>query len=149
MSQTKPHPLLVEYLQVLVSQLAIPANAKRIVLNFRVHSYYQSRKGFHPLEIQLEKQSDDCSPSWRIVFIASFSYPDEQANNVEVELYFNFLRSWFYQPDISRCDLHQPQVTELYTAYERSVMKQIKESGFDDIRASLVSVQPQPLDHQR
>ncbi|MEL7293133.1 MAG: DUF2787 family protein [Cyanobacteria bacterium J06555_13] len=144
MNRTTPHPLLVEYLQTLISQLAIPVNAKRIALNFRVQSYYQSKEGFHPVEIQLERHTEDSKPLWRIVFIASFSYPDEQADNVEVELYFNFLRNWFYQPDISRCNLHQPKVTELYAAYERSVMKQIKESGFDDIRASLVSIHNPP-----
>ncbi|HDM8237075.1 DUF2787 family protein [Vibrio campbellii] len=141
MSMTTPHSTLVNYLRQLTTRFDIPDNARRIALNLRVSSYYQTRTGFHPVEIQLERDlSDSNQPQWNIVFIASFSYPDEQAKAVDVELYFNFLRSWFYQPDIDKCELHQPKVTELYQAYERSLMKQLKQRGFDDIQATLVSI---------
>ncbi|MEZ8814893.1 DUF2787 domain-containing protein [Vibrio cyclitrophicus] len=141
MSQTTPRRLLVEYLNVLVEQLDIPTFATRIALNFRVSSYYEDRSGFHPVEIQLNRatsQLDDAH--WSIVFVASFAYPDEQTENMEVELYFNFLRGWFYQPDIERCELHQPQVTSLYQSYERSFLKQIQQGSFDDIQATLVNI---------
>lgn len=59
---------------------------------------------------------------------------------MEVELYFNFLRGWFYQPDIERCELHQRQVTNLYQSYERSFLKQIQQGSFDDIQATLVNI---------
>ena len=141
MSQTVPHRLLVDYLHALIAQLDIPEFAKRIALNFRVLDYYQSRVGFHPVEIQLERQPKQSEKQpWRLVFIASFSYPDEQAVTLDVELYFNFLRGWFYQPDIERCDLHQPQVTDLYQSYERSFLKQIQQCSFDDIQATLVKI---------
>lgn len=142
MSQTTPHRLLVEYLNALTERLDIPAFATRIALNFRVSSYYQDRSGFHPVEIQLNRstiQSDNTH--WSIVFVTSFAYPDEQTKKLEVELYFNFLRGWFYQPDIERCDLHQPQVTSLYQSYERSFLKQIQQGSFDGIQAALVNVE--------
>ncbi|MDG3085533.1 DUF2787 family protein [Vibrio hannami] len=141
MSETTPHSTLVNYLQQLISLLDIPEHAKRIALNFRITSYYQTRAGFHPVEIQMERvASESKAMQWRIVFIASFSYPDESAEHVDVELYFNFLRSWFYQPDIKRCELHQPKVKELYQAYERTLMQQFKQRSFDDIQATLVSI---------
>lgn len=141
MSQTTPHRLLVEYLNVLVEQLDIPIFATRIALNFRVSSYYEDRSGFHPVEIQLNRATSQSNDNhWSIVFVASFAYPDEQTKKMEVELYFNFLHGWFYQPDIERCELHQPQATSLYQSYERSFLKQIQQGSFDGIQATLVNI---------
>ncbi|GAL11441.1 hypothetical protein JCM19233_2431 [Vibrio astriarenae] len=141
MSQTTPHRLLVEYLNALVEQLDIPTFATRIALNFRVSSYYENRSGFHPVEIQLNRSINPSNDNhWSIVFVTSFAYPDEQTEKMEVELYFNFLRGWFYQPDIERCELHQRQVTNLYQSYERSFLKQIQQGSFDDIQATLVNI---------
>ncbi|MEZ8995985.1 DUF2787 family protein [Vibrio sp. 10N.222.54.A1] len=141
MSQTTPHRLLVEYLNALVEQLDVPTFATRIALNFRVSNYYQDRSGFHPVEIQLNRSTNQSNGShWSIVFVTSFAYSDEQTEKLEVELYFNFLRGWFYQPDIECCELHQPQVTSLYQSYERSFLKQIQQGSFDGIQATLVNV---------
>ncbi|MEZ8962334.1 DUF2787 family protein [Vibrio cyclitrophicus] len=141
MSQTTPHRLLVEYLNALTKRLDIPAFATLIALNFRVSSYYQDRSGFHPVEIQLNRSTNQSDNThWSIVFDTSFTYPDEQTKKLEAELYFNFLREWFYQPDIERCDLHQPQVTSLYESYERSFLKQIQQGSFDGIQATLVNI---------
>ncbi|WP_299686729.1 DUF2787 domain-containing protein [uncultured Vibrio sp.] len=141
MSQTKPHPLLVRYLNALTKQLDIPSFANRIALNFRVSSYYRDRCGFHPVEIQLYRTSDQLHDHpWHIVFVTSFAYPDEHASKVDVELYFNFLRGWFYQPDIQHCEIHQPQVTELYKSYERAFLAQVRNGSFDDIQATLVDI---------
>ncbi|NOH43425.1 DUF2787 domain-containing protein [Vibrio cyclitrophicus] len=141
MNQTTPHRLLVEYLNALVEQLDIPTFATRIALNFRVSSYYQDRSGFHPVEIQLNRATNQSGNTrWSIVFITSFAYPDEQTKKLEVELYFNFLRGWFYQPEIERCELHLPQVTSLYESYERSFLKQIQQGSFDGVQATLVNI---------
>ncbi|MEZ8453662.1 DUF2787 domain-containing protein [Vibrio splendidus] len=145
MNLTTPHRLLVEYLNALVEQLDIPTFASRIALNFRVSSYYQDRSGFHPVEIQLNRSTNQSNDNhWSIVFMTSFAYPNEQAEKMEVELYFNFLRGWFYQPDIERCELHQPQVTSLYQSYERSFLKQIQQGSFDGIQATLVNIDMPP-----
>lgn len=141
MNMTAPHHSLINSLRQLANRFDIPDNAKRIALNLRVTNYYQTRTGFHPVEIQLERDLRDSKQSeWSVVFIASFAYPDEQAKTVDVELYFNFLRCWFYQPDIDKCELHQPKVRELYQAYERALMKQLKQRSFDEIQATLVSI---------
>lgn len=132
---TEPSHKLVTLLQGLTSNIDIPSNAKRIAINFRRSEYYQSRQGYHPVEVQLERSTE----GWCIVFIASFSYPDDKATKMEVELYFNFLRGWFYQPDIDRCELHQPQVTELYVSWEQTLLNQLTTHGFDSVTATLVS----------
>ncbi len=78
MNQTTPHRLLVEYLNALVEQLDIPTFATRIALNFRESSYYQDRSGFHPVEIQLNRSTNQSDNThWSIVFVTSFAYPDE------------------------------------------------------------------------
>ncbi len=77
MNQTKPHQLLVKYLNALTEQLDIPNCASRIALNFRVSGYYRERCGFHPVEIQLYRTNDQSSDNhWNIVFVTSFAYPD-------------------------------------------------------------------------
>ncbi|OHY90172.1 hypothetical protein BI375_07955 [Vibrio rotiferianus] len=132
---TEPSQQLINHLQRLTSNFDIPSNAKRITINFRRSEYYQSRQGYHPVEVQLERSTE----GWSIVFIASFSYPDDNAEKVEVELYFNFLGGWFYQPDIDCCDLHQPQVTELYVSWEQTLLNQLTAHGFDTVTATLIS----------
>lgn len=59
MSMTTPHSTLVNYLRQLTTRFDIPDNAKRIALNLRISSYYQTRTGFHPVEIQLERDLSD------------------------------------------------------------------------------------------
>ncbi|UGA53715.1 DUF2787 family protein [Vibrio sp. VB16] len=139
--RTTPSIELYRCLNQIVSKLDIPANAKRIAINFRRSEYYQTKKGFRPVEIQLERQSND----WTIVFVASFAYPDEHATQVDVELYFNFLRGWFFQPDIhNQCDLHQPKVTQLWNSWEVALLKQINNKAFNELSATLVSINNQP-----
>ncbi|MDB1122238.1 DUF2787 family protein [Vibrio algarum] len=132
---TEPSQQLINHLQRLTSNVDVPSNAKRIAINFRRSEYYQSRKGYHPVEVQQERSIE----GWSIVFIVSFAYPDDKATTMEEELYFNFLRGWFYQPDIERCDLHQPQVTELYISWEQTLLIQITAHSFDTVTATLVS----------
>ncbi|MGR5254342.1 DUF2787 family protein [Vibrio astriarenae] len=143
MSKTAPHPLLLQYLHALLAELDIPAYAKRVAINFRITNYYQTRKDFPPVEVQLERCSES-SQTWQIVFVASFSYPSEHASEVEIELYFNFLRGWFYQPDVEQCALSHPMVKQLYEAYERAFLSQVKQSSFDSIQATLVSIDSPP-----
>jgi hypothetical protein len=143
MNKTAPHPLLLQYLHALLAELDIPTYAKRVALNFRITNYYQTRTGFPPVEVQLERCAEGSQP-WQIVFVASFSYPNEQASDVDIELYFNFLRGWFYQPDVERCALSHPKVKQLYEAYERAFLSQVKQSSFDSIQATLVSIDSPP-----
>ncbi|MGR5144458.1 DUF2787 family protein [Photobacterium sp. DNB23_23_1] len=136
-----PHPLLVDYLNTLIKKLDIPGYASRVALNFRISEYYRSRTGFPPVEIQLERGPSHSSHStWRIVFVTSFSYPTENASEVDVELYFNFLRGWFYQPDVERCNLHQPKVTALYQSYEVALLRQLALNSFDIIQARITAI---------
>ncbi|MHA7228433.1 DUF2787 family protein [Vibrio campbellii] len=89
--------------ELILSSYPIPEDSKRVVLNFKVSSFYTERCGIQPVEIQLERATPD-SP-WELRFIATFDYPDEKAESVDVALYFNFKYRWFYQPDIERCEL--------------------------------------------
>lgn len=146
MSQPVPHPLLLQYLNTLLTKLDIPGYAKRVALNFSITNYYQTRTGFPPVEVQLERRTNT-SQQWQIVFVASFSYPSEQASSVEIELYFNFLRGWFYQPDVEGCALNHPKVKQLYQAYERAFLSHVKQSSFDSIQATLVSIDTPPAPH--
>ncbi len=110
---------------------AIPSDAKRISLNFRDSEYYQTGSGSHPVEVHLTRESND-SP-WYIAVMASFAYPDEQSKQLEVMLYFNFRYGWFYQPDINRCDLDQPEVIELFKAWDNALVNMLNNNGFNQL----------------
>ncbi|WP_254868972.1 DUF2787 family protein [Vibrio hepatarius] len=56
--------------EFILSCYHIPEDSKRVVLNFKVSSFYTERCGIQPVEIQLERATPD-SP-WELRFIATF-----------------------------------------------------------------------------
>lgn len=123
-------------LTTLLYDWRIPDDAKRIVINLRHTTYYKSHQGPHPVEIQLERSSTRCDWTW--VFITSFGYPDRKSVKVDVELYFNIKQNWFYQPDVSRCELDRPEVIELFEAWQYVFRQHLKQGQFDDISLSMI-----------
>ncbi|EGQ8037352.1 DUF2787 family protein [Vibrio parahaemolyticus] len=115
---------------------AIPEDAKRIALNFRDTQYYQTAKGPQPVEIHLTRDSPFCP--WHIAVMASFAYPSEQSKQMEVQLYFNFRHGWFYQPDIERCDLDQPEVIELFQSWDKAFVNLLNNKGFNQLTLSVL-----------
>ena len=135
-STVLPLKSITPILSTLLSDWRIPDDAKRIVINLRHTHYYNSQQGPHPVEIQFERSSKE--KSWTWVFIASFAYPDIQPCKMEVELYFNIKQGWFYQPDISRCELDRPEVIELFDTWQGAFRKHLKQGQFDNISLSMI-----------
>lgn len=129
---------LHQLLELLLTQFSIPSNAKRIAFNFRDTSYYTLRQGFQPVEVQLERNC--LATEWQIRFIATFDYPDEQAAELDVALYFNFKYQWFYQPDIKRCELARPEVLSLFKSWQTAFVRSLKEAKFNEQTLSIVSL---------
>ncbi|WP_154203340.1 DUF2787 family protein [Vibrio harveyi] len=123
--------------ELILSCYHIPEDSKRVVLNFKVSSFYTERCGIQPVEIQLERATPD-SP-WELRFIATFDYPDEQAESVDVALYFNFKYRWFYQPDIERCELFRPEVIALFIAWLKAFIGHLQDNQFDTQTLKVVS----------
>ncbi|EOK6313972.1 DUF2787 domain-containing protein [Vibrio natriegens] len=115
---------------------AIPRDAKSIALNFRDTRYYQTGKGPYPVEVHLARDTSD-SP-WHIAVMASFAYPSEKSTQMEVQLYFNFKHGWFYQPDINRCDLNQPEVVELFKSWDKAFVKLLNNKGFNQLTLTVL-----------
>lgn len=115
---------------------AIPEDAKRIALNFRDTQYYQTAKGPQPVEIHLTRDSPVCP--WHIAVMASFAYPSEQSKQMEIQLYFNFRHGWFYQPDIERCDLDQPEVIELFQSWDKAFVNLLNNKGFNQLTLTVL-----------
>ncbi|KFA94923.1 DUF2787 family protein [Vibrio sp. ER1A] len=128
-----PKPLL-ESIEMILAHSSIPADVTMLSINFRSTAYYQTRSGPHPVEIRLERQG----VTWCVVFIASFAYPDETHRSVTPELYFNVKRGWFYQPDITACELDRPEVRDLLLSWSRMFCRQLLNEQFDDIRLTEV-----------
>ncbi|TCT61081.1 DUF2787 family protein [Vibrio crassostreae] len=123
-------PSLVECLSAALDSAPIPINVDKLSMNFRHTPYYQTRRGTHPVEVRLERHDQQ----WRVVFIASFAYPDETHRSVIPELYFNFKRGWFYQPDIKGCELARPEVMDVLLSWSRMFCRQLMDEHFDDVR---------------
>jgi len=136
LSTVLPLKSITPILSTLLSDWRIPDDAKRIVINLRHTHYYNIQQGPHPVEIQLERSSKE--KPWTWVFIASFSYPDIQPYKMEVELYFNIKQGWFYQPDISRCELDRPEVIELFDTWQGAFRQHLKQGQFDNISLSMI-----------
>jgi hypothetical protein len=128
-----PTPL-IECVNAVLSDANIASHVDKLSLNFRHTPYYQRRVGPHPVETRLERQSS----TWCVVFIASFAYPDETHRSVTPELYFNVKRGWFYQPDITTCELDRPEVLDLLLSWSRMFCRQLRDEQFDDIRLTEV-----------
>ncbi|WP_418113614.1 DUF2787 domain-containing protein [Vibrio scophthalmi] len=122
-------------LEALLDCLSVREGVEKISVNFRDTRYYHRREGLHPVEMRFERD-DDNRHIWKLVFIASFSYPDEHSPHVAPELYFNFKRGWFYQPDIQGCELARPQVFALFSSWALAFCRQLRNQHFDDISAN-------------
>ncbi|MHA2937989.1 DUF2787 family protein [Vibrio sp. RC27] len=133
--ETRPSADLLNCLIQLTSKLDIPIHTQCISISFRHRDYYQTKHEARPMEIQMEKITD----RWEIIDIASLAYPDENARQAEIELYFNFRHSWFYQPDIGMCELHHPKVAELYRVWEPVLLNQIQNRSFNQISVAIVN----------
>ncbi|MEZ9494942.1 DUF2787 domain-containing protein [Vibrio splendidus] len=123
-------------LETIVGRFSIPENASRVVLNCRQSSYYRTRQGLHPIEIQLKRDSN--RSRWLVVFFASFSYPDDNSASVEPELYFHLTNLWCYQPDIGTTELAHPEVQELLSIWMKALARHLSRNVFDDVQLSMV-----------
>ncbi|ANU35667.1 DUF2787 family protein [Vibrio scophthalmi] len=91
-------------LEAVLDSFSLRTDIHRLSVNFRDTGYYHRREGLHPVEIRFERDGEN-RHIWKLVFIASFSYPDEHSPHVAPELYFNFKRGWFYQPTFKAVSL--------------------------------------------
>ncbi|EGU36855.1 DUF2787 domain-containing protein [Vibrio scophthalmi] len=122
-------------LETVLDSFSLRTDIHRLSVNFRDTGYYHRREGLHPVEMRFERDEDN-RHIWKLVFIASFSYPDEHSPHVAPELYFNFKRGWFYQPDIQGCELARPQVIDLFKSWAIAFARQLHNQHFDDISAN-------------
>lgn len=114
----------------------VPGDAKRLVFNFRDPTYYRTRIGLHPVEIQLSRDNEH-SP-WSLAFIASFSYQSDSAQSLDVELYFHLRNHWCYQPDAGTADLLQPAVLDLFNTWCTALERHLNRRAFSDIQLSQI-----------
>ncbi|MCW8346558.1 DUF2787 domain-containing protein [Vibrio sp. ZSDZ65] len=132
---------LQSYISASIDLAAVPEHAERIALNFRNSHYRSNRTGAHPVEIHLFRKTT--VDSWKIATMTSFAFPNETSNELDVELNFNFSHQWFYQPDIKRCDLNQPEVIDLFQSWQRSLVNVLRNGAFDFFAVTVIKPLPQ------
>ncbi len=124
-------------LERILGHAPIPSNTERLILNCRQKSYYQTRIGVHPVEIQFKRSVT--SEKWDIVFFASFSYPDDAARKVEPELYFHLANKWCYQPDTGSVDLSIPEASELLNSWMHALDRHLLRNLFDKVLVTILA----------
>ncbi|EJG0960610.1 DUF2787 family protein [Vibrio parahaemolyticus] len=129
-------PAFLGGLNVVISEASIPAHISQVSVHFRESAYDASRTGFHPVEVRLERIEE----GWSVVFIASFSYLSSEHQALSPELYFNFKRGWFYQPDIQTCELNRPEVASLLVSWSHAFCKHLYHGRFDTIGVTAVKL---------
>ncbi|EJG1885643.1 DUF2787 family protein [Vibrio parahaemolyticus] len=127
-------PAFIGGLNVVISEASIPERVKQVSVHFRASAYDASRQGPHPVEVRLERL-ETC---WSVVFIASFAHLSEAYPSLSPELYFNFKRGWFYQPDIQTCELNRPEVASLLASWSQAFCSALYHGQFDTIGVTTV-----------
>lgn len=133
-TQASPQQLLERYrienlINTILDCYQIPDTTQQLTLNLRHSGFYTQRAGIQPVEIRLERTT--ARSQWSIRFIATFDYPNQSSKSVDVALYFNFQFQWFYQPDIKRCDLNQPEAIALLKSWLKAFVHQLTGQHFD------------------
>lgn len=123
---------LHHHLELVLDSFPMSASMKRIAINFCDTSYFHRREGLHPVEMHCERDESNAN-LWHLIFITSLSYPNEYQSTVTPELYFNFKRGCFYQPDLNSCSLAIPQVMDLFRSWGNAFCWQLRMNRFDDI----------------
>ncbi|OMO34607.1 hypothetical protein BH582_00475 [Vibrio sp. 10N.222.47.A9] len=124
-------------LLAIIKQYDIPSHAQRIILNCRETSYYRTKEGLHPVEIQLYRIS--LSTPWQLICLTSFSYSDTQSHELEPELYFHLPNLWCYQPDCGSVSLEHPKIKTLLEAWMQTLACHLTQCNYDDIQLTMTS----------
>ncbi|OEF93172.1 DUF2787 family protein [Vibrio splendidus] len=124
-------------LLAIIKQYDIPSHTQRIILNFRETSYYRTKEGLHPVEIQLYRIS--LSTPWQLICLTSFSYSDTQSHELEPELYFHLPNLWCYQPDCGAVSLEHPKIKTLLEAWMQTLACHLTQCSYDDIQLTMTS----------
>lgn len=130
---------LHRYLNVVLDSFSLRVNSTHLSINFRDTSYYHRSEGAHPVEMRIERDSEQ-HHIWHLVFIASFSYPNEHQPSVTTDLYFNFKRRLFYQTNTCTCDLASPVAISQFKVWAFSFTCQLRTHRFDDISANEIRI---------
>ena len=72
---------LHQQLEQTIARYSIPKDTTRIALNCRNTSYYKTKEGVAPVEIQLKRENS--RSDWNLVFVANFIYQDKATDSLD------------------------------------------------------------------
>ncbi|PMJ90976.1 DUF2787 domain-containing protein [Vibrio sp. 10N.261.55.A7] len=127
---------LHQQLEQTIARYSIPKDTTRIALNCRNTSYYKTKEGVAPVEIQLKRENS--RSDWNLVFVANFTYQDKATDSLDVYLYFHLLNHWCYQPDAGAASLSHPVTTKVFQAWMCAFHEHLTQHVFDDIQLTQV-----------
>ncbi|WP_454440096.1 DUF2787 domain-containing protein [Vibrio bathopelagicus] len=127
---------LHQQLEQTIARYSIPRDTTRIALNCRNTSYYKTKEGVAPVEIQLKRENS--RSDWILVFAANFTYQDKITDSLDVYLYFHLVNHWCYQPDAGVASLSHAVTADVFKAWMRVFHEHLTQHVFDDIQLTRV-----------
>lgn len=104
-----------------------------ITLNFRDASYSAEDGGFHPVEIGLQRCSDD---QFDILYITDFAYMGTHYSELERELDFDFGNQVAFAITTGWQSIQAPGVDEIYQLWESNFLAYLGMGAFDEIKVT-------------
>ncbi|MDO6528227.1 DUF2787 domain-containing protein [Motilimonas sp. 1_MG-2023] len=118
-------------LQQATSTKEIQPDHTQIIFNFRNSSYYQTKAGYHPVEISISRE--DARDDWRLLYISDLAYFGHPYPELDIEIDFNFQAGIFYMVGLTRQPINHPMVQDFYKTWESNFLAYLSSGVFDDI----------------
>ncbi|MCG9753054.1 DUF2787 domain-containing protein [Vibrio brasiliensis] len=120
---------------VLIDHINTKANdsVTAITLNFRDTSYSAEAGGFHPVEIALQKDSEQ---RWSILYITDFAYMGNYYPELERSVDFDIGNNMAFFTGVGWQAIDAYGVNDFYQIWEGNFLSYLEMDAFDEIKLS-------------
>ncbi|PWI31853.1 DUF2787 domain-containing protein [Vibrio albus] len=120
---------------VLIDHINTKANdsVTAITLNFRDTSYSAEAGGFHPVEIAMQKDSEQ---RWSILYITDFAYMGSYYPELERNVDFDIGNNMAFFNGVGWQAIDAYGVNDFYQIWESNFLSYLEMDAFDEIKLS-------------
>ena len=105
-----------------------------ITLNFRDTSYSAEAGGFHPVEIAMQKDSEQ---RWSILYITDFAYMGNVYPELERNVDFDIENGQAFIAPLGWQSCHSEQMVGFYALWERNFLAYLQMEAYDEVKISM------------
>ncbi|WP_447079618.1 DUF2787 domain-containing protein [Vibrio alginolyticus] len=120
---------------VLIDHINTKANdsVTAITLNFRDTSYSAEAGGFHPVEIAMQKDSEQ---RWSIIYITDFAYMGSYYPELERNVDFDIGNNMAFFTGVGWQTIDAYGVNDFYQMWESNFLSYLEMDAFNEIKLS-------------